>query len=117
MPQHVIDREKVFRSLPGDRRAIMKRTGLRSYEVPGILRWLQRRCLAGNSNTRGIWEPVAIPGRGKNLLGTRTSSPWNLSWLQEQEDDLLVIRKGYQEYHMKGGGHRCPLLQRNWTFP
>ncbi len=48
MPQYIIDREKVFKSLPGDRRTIMKKTGLRSYEVPPILRLLQRRCLADN---------------------------------------------------------------------
>lgn len=59
--QQALCREKVFKSLPADRRTIMERTGLFSHEVPTILRWLQRRCLADNSATRGIWEPVVIP--------------------------------------------------------
>lgn len=65
----------------------MERTRLCSHEVPPILRWLQRRGLAGNSTTRGIWEPVVIPKgvevcweHGRLHLGLRpgcrNKSPW-----------------------------------------
>jgi len=60
MSPHTTDREAVFKSLPGGRRNIMRKSGLRSFEVPLILRWLQRRCLA-HSTSRGFWEPAAIP--------------------------------------------------------
>ena len=54
------DREHVYASLPGDRRNIMTKTGLPSYRVPIVLRWLKRHGLALN-NEKGYWEPVSIP--------------------------------------------------------
>lgn len=77
MLRHVIDRAKVFRSLPADRRKMMKRTGLRSYEVPPILRWLQRRCLADHSNSRGVWESKVVP-EGLEAVGNTGFSTWEL---------------------------------------
>ena len=55
-----IDRELVYVSLPGDRRTIVLKSGLPSYGIPAILKWLKRRGLAHNNN-RGFWEPREIP--------------------------------------------------------
>lgn len=54
------DREKVYRSLPGNRRAIVLKSSIPSYRVPAILRWLKRRRLAANLS-RGIWTPTLVP--------------------------------------------------------
>jgi hypothetical protein len=54
------DRERVYHVLPGDRRHIVEETGLPSYSIPAVLRWLKRRGLAHN-NKKGYWEPVSIP--------------------------------------------------------
>jgi len=54
------DRERVYRSIPGDRRHIVEETGVPSYAVPVLLRWLKRRGLAHN-NQKGYWEPVPLP--------------------------------------------------------
>lgn len=54
------DRERVYLVLPGDRRHIVKETGLPSYLIPAVLRWLKRWGLAHN-NQKGYWEPVFIP--------------------------------------------------------
>lgn len=54
------DREQVCRSLPADRRTIVLKTGIPSYQVPAILKWLKRRMLASNG-TRGIWSPTPVP--------------------------------------------------------
>jgi hypothetical protein len=59
------DRERVYTSLPGDRRNIVVKTGLPSYGVPAVLRWLKRRGLAYNVK-RGFWEPRKIP-RGVSM--------------------------------------------------
>jgi hypothetical protein len=54
------DRERVYTSLPGDRRKIVQKTGLPSYGIPAVLKWLKRRGLAHNGR-KGIWEPTKIP--------------------------------------------------------
>ena len=54
------DRAVVYSSLPGDRRNIVTKTGLPSYRVPVVLRWLKRHGLALN-NEKGYWEAVSIP--------------------------------------------------------
>ena len=54
------DRALAYLSLPGDRRHIVRKTGLPSYSVPALLKWLKRRGLALN-NKRGHWDPVSIP--------------------------------------------------------
>jgi hypothetical protein len=54
------DRQQVYASLPGGRRDIVAKTGLPSYSIPALFRWLKRHGLAGNEK-KGYWEPVSIP--------------------------------------------------------
>jgi hypothetical protein len=54
------DRERVYASLPGDRHHIVAKTGLPSYGIPALLKWLKRRGLAHNEK-RGVWKPREIP--------------------------------------------------------
>jgi hypothetical protein len=55
------NRKLVYHALPGNRRSIVQQTGLPSYAVPALLRWLKRRGLAFNER-KGHWEPKPIPG-------------------------------------------------------
>jgi len=87
------DREQVYRSLPADRRTIVRNTGIPSYQIPAVLRWLKRRRLAANLS-RGIWTPTRVP-TGVNICwkhGTLTVDGCcpTCSLNDEDERDLKI---------------------------